>query len=101
MAEWVQDKSVEPGFIHPGRPRQDGFIERFNGSYRRGVLDRYVFRNRAEVREQTERWLGDSDEQIPHDAPGGLTPTVPSRSPSGNLRSRLALGTESRQKDLA
>lgn len=54
---------------------QNGFIERFNGSYRRGVLDMYVFRNLTEVREQTERWLSDYNEQIPHDALSELTPT--------------------------
>lgn len=54
MAEWAQDKGVDLDFIQPGRPMQNGFIERFNGRYRRGVLDMYVFRNLAEVREQTE-----------------------------------------------
>lgn len=75
MAEWAQDKRVELDFIQPGRPMQNGFIERFNGSYRRGVLDMYVFRNLTEVREQTERWLSDYNEQIPHDALNDLTPT--------------------------
>jgi hypothetical protein len=30
---------------------QNGFIERFNGSCRRGVLDMHVFRTLSEVRE--------------------------------------------------
>ena len=53
---------------------QNGFIERFNGSYRKGVLDLYVFRNLNEVREHTERWLNDYNEEIPHNALDGLTP---------------------------
>uniref|UniRef100_UPI0013DE9195 integrase core domain-containing protein n=1 Tax=Xanthomonas euvesicatoria TaxID=456327 RepID=UPI0013DE9195 len=40
-------------------PMQNGFIERFNGSYRRGVLDMHLFRTLSEVREQTEHWLAD------------------------------------------
>ncbi|PAU86002.1 IS3 family transposase, partial [Pseudomonas sp. WN033] len=58
----------------PGRPMQNGFIERFNGSYRRGVLDMYIFRNLNEVREHTEQWLQDYNEEIPHDSLGDLTP---------------------------
>lgn len=74
LAEWAEAKGVELAFIEPGRPMQNGFIERFNGSYRRGVLDLYVFRTLSEVREHTERWLADYNEQIPHDALNDLTP---------------------------
>lgn len=38
---------------------QNGFIERFNGSFCRGVLDMHVFRNFTEVREHAEQWLTD------------------------------------------
>jgi putative transposase len=74
LAEWAEAKGVELEFIQPGRPMQNGFIERFNGSYRKGVLDLYVFRNLTEVREHTERWLHDYNEEIPHNALDGLTP---------------------------
>ena len=53
---------------------QNGYIERYNGSYRSGVLDMYVFRKFSEVRGHTERWLRDYDEEIPHDSLGDLTP---------------------------
>ncbi len=52
---------------------QNGFIERFNGSFRRGVLDMHVFRNLTEVREQAEPWLADYNREIPHDSLGRLT----------------------------
>lgn len=74
IADWAQQRGVELCFIQPGKPMQNGFIERFNGSYRRGVLDLYVFRTPTEVREHTERWLQDYNEAIPHDALGDLTP---------------------------
>ena len=54
--------------------RHYGFIARFNGSYRRGVLDLYVFRKLAEVKEHTEAWLRDYNEEIPHDSLNDLTP---------------------------
>ncbi|CBA16942.1 hypothetical isxcc1 transposase orfb (fragment) protein [Xanthomonas albilineans GPE PC73] len=54
LAEWAERKSIALDFIEPARPMQNGFIERFNGSYRRGVLDMHIFRTLSEVREQTE-----------------------------------------------
>jgi putative transposase len=59
LAEWAERKSITLDFIEPDRPMQNGFIERFNGSFRRGVLDMHVFRNLTEVREQAERWVAD------------------------------------------
>lgn len=53
---------------------QNGFIERFNGSSRRGVLDMYLFRNLREVREKAEAWIADYSQQLPNDSLGGLEP---------------------------
>lgn len=55
LAEWAERKGITLDFIEPGRPTQNGFIERFNGSYRRGVLDMHVFRTLSEVHEHTEQ----------------------------------------------
>ncbi len=74
LADWAQQHGVELEFIQPGRPMQNGFVERFNRSYREGVLDMYVFKTLNEVRERTETWLTDYNEQLPHDALGDLTP---------------------------
>jgi putative transposase len=74
LAEWAEHKSIAWDFIEPGRPMQNGFIERFNGSLRRGVLGMHVFRNLTEVRDQAEHWLADYNNEIPHDGLGGLTP---------------------------
>ena len=61
-------------FIKPGKPMQNGFIERFNRSYRQAVLDMFVFQTLNEVREQTEMWLREYNEERPHDALGDMTP---------------------------
>jgi putative transposase len=53
---------------------QNGFIERFNRSYREAVLDMFVFQSLDEVREQTEKWLQEYNEERPHEALGHLTP---------------------------
>jgi putative transposase len=53
---------------------QNGFIERFNRSYGEAVLDMYIFQTLSEVREQTESWLREYNEERPHEALGNLTP---------------------------
>jgi hypothetical protein len=53
---------------------QNGFIDRFNGGYRGGVLDMHLFRTLAEVHKHTELWLRDYNEEIPHDSLHDLTP---------------------------
>lgn len=72
--EWCKGNGIEHMFTQPGKPMQNGYIERFNGSYRRGVLDVYIFRNIAQVREITEEWRTDYNENRPHDALDGMSP---------------------------
>jgi putative transposase len=74
LVEWAERKGIRLDFIEPGRPMQNGFIERFNGSFRRGVLDMHVFRNLTEVREHAELRLADYNREIPHESLGGPTP---------------------------
>jgi putative transposase len=74
LADWAEQHHVLLGFIKPGRPMQNGFIERFNRSYREAVLDMFVFQSLSEVREQTELWLKEYKEERPHKSLGHLTP---------------------------
>jgi len=74
LQDWAHEHGVLLDHIQPGKPMQNGFIERFNGSDRRGVLDLYLFRSLTEVRDRTEAWLSDDNRTIPHDAHGPLTP---------------------------
>jgi putative transposase len=74
LADWAQEHDVQLEFIEPGRPMQNGFIERLNRGYREAVLDMYVFKTLEEVRERTEIWINDYNEELPHDSLGGLTP---------------------------
>ncbi|WP_100153204.1 integrase core domain-containing protein [Snodgrassella alvi] len=44
-------------YIQPGSPYQNGYIERFNRTYRTEVLDLYLFNNLEQAIQVTEEWL--------------------------------------------
>jgi putative transposase len=71
---WARDQQIEIQFIQPGRPMQNGFIERFNGSYRREILDAYVFFELHEVRKITAEWIDEYNYRRPHEGLNNATP---------------------------
>jgi putative transposase len=71
---WCQDNGIKLLFIRPGKPTENAFIERFNGSFRRELLNAYVFRNLKEVRTLAEEWMIDYNTKRPHKALNYLTP---------------------------
>ena len=72
--EWSKANGINIMYIQPGKPTQNSYIERFNGSYRRAVLNRYIFRNLEDVRMKTEEWMNDYNENRPHNSLGGMSP---------------------------
>jgi putative transposase len=74
LAKWAKRYGVELMFIQPGRPMQNGYIERFNRTYREEVLNAYVFETLGEVRRMTAEWLVRYNEQRPHESLGDLSP---------------------------
>ncbi len=71
---WSKENKVELAFIQPGRPMQNGYVERFNGSLRSELLNAYVFKNIRQVRLLTENWKQDYNQNRPHQALGNKTP---------------------------
>ena len=74
LAEWCGTKKITLVFIQPGKPTQNAYIERFNGSMRRELLNAYVFRTLDEVREKAEEWMFDYNHNRPHQALNFKTP---------------------------
>jgi putative transposase len=66
LDDWCKSNKVTLAFIQPGKPTQNAFIERFNGSLRKDLLNAYVFKTLTEVREKVEEWMFDYNNNRPH-----------------------------------
>ncbi len=76
LEDWCNEQSrqISLQFIQPGRPMQNAYIERKNGSLRRELLNAYMFYSLAEVRAMSEQWRIDYNTERPHKSLGYLSP---------------------------
>lgn len=74
LDNWCKDQNIQLVFIQPGKPMQNGFVERLNGSLRKELLNAYVFKTISEVRIQVNEWKEDYNFHRPHDALNNKTP---------------------------
>lgn len=68
FTHWCSTNQIKLQHIQPGKPMQNGFIERFNRTYRQDVLDAYLFEDLHQVREETEKWMDDYNCHRPHES---------------------------------
>ena len=74
LREWCSSKQIKIQYIQPGRPMQNAYVERKNGSLRRELLNAYLFDSLQEVRIMCEEWRTYYNTQRPHKALKYLTP---------------------------
>jgi putative transposase len=71
---WAEDNGIQIQFIQPGRPMQNGYIERSNRIYRESILDAYLFFELDQVRQLTEEWMDEYNNRRPHEYLNNMTP---------------------------
>lgn len=74
LDQWCRSNGITLAYIQPGKPTQNAYVERFNGSMRRELLSAYVFRTLGEVRAKAEEWMFDYNNHRPHKALGYRSP---------------------------
>jgi len=74
LQQWCEDNGITLQYIQPGKPTQNAYIERKNGSIRRELLNAYLFNSLAEVRCLSEEWRIDYNTERPHKSLGYLSP---------------------------
>lgn len=60
--------------IQKGKPSQNGYIERFNRTYREDVLDINLFESIQQVRIKTEEFMEDYNNYHPHESLNNMSP---------------------------
>jgi len=71
---WAYREGVQLDFIEPGRPMQNGHLERFNGKFRDECLNQHWFTDLDDARATIAAWRDDYNRVRPHSALGNLTP---------------------------
>ena len=74
FTEWCKERSISQVFIQKGKPMQNGYMERFNDSFRKEVLDMYLFMERWQVQAMADRWLKHYNTERPHEGLNNKTP---------------------------
>lgn len=73
---WAYQHHVTRDFIDPGKPRQHGYLERFNGKVRDECLNIHWFRTLADARRLIEDGRESYNTERPHSALCGHTPAA-------------------------
>ena len=74
LSEWAKTNDVELRFIQPGKPSQNGLIERLNGTLRKECLNLEWFESIEVLNEKLQNWWNDYNNIRPHSAIAYNTP---------------------------
>jgi transposase InsO family protein len=81
VREWLERVGVKTLYIEPGSPRENGYVESFNGKLRDELLAREVFDTLLEAKVLIERWRKAYNTVRPHSSLGYRPPAPESRRP--------------------
>lgn len=77
LMKWFKTLKVQPLFIQPGSPWENGYCESFNGKMRYQFLDGEIFTSLFEAKVLIESWRRHYNEVRPHSSFGGKPPAAP------------------------
>ena len=85
LVKWMKDLGIDPLFIQPGSPWENGYCESFNGKMRYELLNGEIFHTLLEAQIIIEKWRIHYNTQRPHSSLGGRPPAPEAFQPSLKL----------------
>lgn len=76
MFFWSKETSVQLGFIQPGKPMQNAFVESLNGKFRNECLNQHWFRTPDEAKDEIDLWREHYNNVRPHSSLNYLSPVA-------------------------
>ena len=80
LRDWCRFNNAGTGYIEPGAPWQNPFVESFNGHLRRELLEMESFNSLFEARLLLEDWRLEYNYYRPHQSLGYMTPAEYART---------------------
>lgn len=74
MFFWAKERQLKLGFIQPGKPTQNAFVESLNGKFRNECLNQHWFRSLSEAKREIGHWREHYNQVRPHSSLGYLPP---------------------------
>lgn len=74
MFFWCKETGVSLGFIQPGKPTQNAFVESLNGKFRNECLNQHWFRTMDEARYEIDLWREHYNTIRPHSSLNYMSP---------------------------
>jgi putative transposase len=73
---WAKRKGIHLRYIQPGKPQQNGYVERYNRTVRYDWLNQYLFESLEEIQDFATKWLWSYNNERPNMGIGGITPAM-------------------------
>jgi putative transposase len=76
LDEWCKEQQIELRHIEKGSPSQNGYIERFNRTFREDILDPNIFMTAGQAQVKAHDWMWVYNNYRPHESLNDLPPTT-------------------------
>lgn len=76
LQAWASRKGICLKYIQPGKPQQNGYVERYNRTVRYDWLNQYLFESLEEIQDFATKWLWSYNNERPNMGIGGITPAM-------------------------
>lgn len=76
LQTWAEGRGITIEYIQPGKPQQNGYVERYNRTVRQEWLEMNIFDTIEEAQNAATDWLWTYNNDRPNMAIGGITPAM-------------------------